>query len=367
MSNQIFLVDDSGRWIPEADPFTTNRVESWRVDLLDLKDSSEGTLDGVSGGSLTFNVNSVIRGGGNLEYQGEPIDWLRHRVQPWYRIEAAGKVVEWPLGVFIPSTPGTTFGDGANSVSVELYDKLHMLDEDRVESSYSAPKGTNVTDRVRALILGIGEKKVAITDSEAILSTGMVWESGTSKLRIINDLLQSINYFSLWVDGYGMFRADPYERPQDRNQTFGFVDDENGIYTPDFVHDFDAFSVPNKVICIGQSDGNVPARIGVATNEDAKSPYSHQSRGRWITRVEEGVEATSQNVLTALAQRYLAEGRLAGSTYNLKHAPIQIDLNDAVGFRRDLESIDIRGTVETISYSMDVGALCETKIREVQA
>lgn len=365
MSNPIFLVDESGRWIPDADPLTTNRVESWRVDLLTLTDTVERTLDGVSGGSLTFNANAVIRGGGSIEYQGEPVDWLQYRIQPWYKIEAAGKVVEFPRGVFIPSTPGTTYGDGGNSVSVELYDKTHILDEDRFESSYSAPKGTNVTARVRSLILGIGETKMAITESEAVLATGMVWDAGTSKLRVINDLLASINYFSIWVDGYGMFRADPYTSPHDRPLAFGFVDDENGIYSPEFVNEKDLFNIPNKVVCIGQSDGNAPAKIGVATNEDPKSASSFLSRGRWIVRVEEGVDATSQAVLDSLARRYLAEGRLAGSTFDLEHAPIQLDLNDAVGFRRDLEGIDIRGTVESISYSMEVGALCQTKIREV--
>lgn len=367
MSNQIFLVDESGRWIPEADPLTSNRVESWRVELLTLNDSSLGRLDGVSGGSLAFNVNAVIRGGGSLEYQGDPVDWINHRVQPWYKIEAAGQVVEWPLGVFIPATPGASYGDGATSISIALYDKLHILDEDKLEYTYAAPKGANVTDRVRSIIKGAGETKIAITDSESTLSNGMVWDVGTSKLRIINDLLGSINYFSLWVDGHGTFRADPYISPRDRPIAFGFVDDEHGIYDPNFVHEQDLFNIPNKVVCIGQSDGNVPAKIGIATNEDPASPYSYQSRGRWITRTEEGVEATSQGVLNALARRYLAEGRLAGSTFEFEHAPIQIDLNDSVGFRRDAENIDIRGTVETLTYSMAVGALCQTKIREVQS
>lgn len=364
MSNQIYLVDDSGRWKMDADPFTSNRVESWRVELLDLNDLVVDSLDGVSGGGLRFDVNATIRGGGNLEYQGEPIDWLRHRVQPFYKIEAAGKVVEWPLGVFIPTTPGTTYGDGAASVSIQLYDKTQILDEDKIETSYSVPKGANVTARVRSLVRGIGESKVAVTDSGAVLSTGMVWESGTSKLRIINDLLGAINYFSIWVDGHGIFRADPYLYPYERPIAFGFVDDETGIYSPDFVNENDAFNIPNKVICIGQSDGTTPAKIGIATNEDKTSPYSYLNRGRWIARTEEGVDATSQSVLNALAKRYLLEGRTAGSTYDISHAPIQLDLNAAVGFRRDLEGIEIRGTVESMTYSFDVGALCQTRIRE---
>lgn len=364
MSNQIFLVDDSGRWQKDADPLTSNRVESWRFDLLDLNDSVVDSLDGVSGGGLRFDVNATIRGGGNLEYQGETINWLKHRVQPFYKIEAAGKVVEWPLGVFVPTTPGTTYGDGGKSVSVQLYDKTHLLDSDMIETSYSATKGSNVTDRVRTLIRSVGETKIAITDSEAVLSTGIVWESGTSKLEIINKLLHSINHFPIWVDGYGVFRSDPYLYPYERSIAFGFVDDETGIYSPEFVNEKDSFSIPNKVICIGQSDGASPAKTGVATNEDPKSDYSYQNRGGWFARTEQGVDASSQSVLNALAKRYLLEWSTAASTFDINHAPIPLDLNDAVGFRRDAEGIEIRGTVESMTYSVDVGALCQTKLQE---
>lgn len=367
MSNQIYLVDDSGRWTPEVDPFTTHRAEAWRWDLLDFNDSSLGPLDGVSDGSLSFNVNATIRGGGSCEYEGAPVNWLSHRLQPWYRIEAAGKVIEWPLGVFIPAAPSTSYEDGGRNISIELYDKTHLLDRDQIENTASAPKGTPAIARVKSILQEMGERKIAIADNDEVLSNGIVWEVGTSKLAMINELLEAVDYFALWVDGYGTFRADPYKRPADRPQAYGFVDDETSIYSPDFVHDFDNFDVPNKVICIGQTDGTAPAKRGVATNTNPSSPYSYSARGNvWITRTEEGVEATSQAVLDALALRYLNTGKNVGSTFDIQHAPIQLNLNDLVGFRRDAEDIGIIGTVETITYSMAVGALCQTKIREVQ-
>lgn len=366
MSNQIFLIDDARQWTQDGDPLTGHRSESWRVELLNLGDTSLGDLDGVAGGDLTFNVYATIRGGGSLDYKGEPIDWLAHRVQPWYRVEAMGQVIEWPLGVFLPAAPSTQYGSAGGVQSIELYDKTLILDQDKVEATYSAPVGAVVTSTVRALLADIGETRVAVVDSAETLRTSMVWEAGTSKLRIINDLLDAINYFSIWADGMGTFRVEPYRRPADRPQRFGFVDDQTSIYSPDFVHDFDTFEVPNKVIVVGQSAGEEAALVATAKNENPGNPFSFQSRGRWITRFEEGVEASSQGVLNSLALRYLEDGQSVGSTFDIKHAPIPLDFNDAVGFARTAEDIAVRGVVESISYSMAVGALCSTKIREVK-
>lgn len=366
MSSHIFLIDDAGRWEPSGDPLTSHRSESWRVELLNLSDTGLGQLDGVAGGEFTFNVNNAIRGGGSLDYKGEPIDWLRHRVQPWYRIQAGTTTFEWPLGVFIPAAPSTQYGAMGGVQSIELYDKTLILSQDAVDTTYSVPAGTVVTDVIRALLVSIGETHIAITDSPETLSTSMVFEAGVSKLRIINDLLDAINYFSIWVDGLGTFRADPYRRPSDRLRRFGFIDDEKSIYSPDFTHDFDTFEIPNKVILIGQSDGEEAAMTSVASNVDVNSPFSYQSRGRWITRVEEGVEATSQAVLDSLATRRLMDGQTVGSTFDIRHAPIELTFNDAVGFRRDAEGVNVLATVESISYSMSTGALCSTKLREVK-
>lgn len=367
MSNQIFLIDDARQWTQDGDPLTGHRSESWRVELLNLSDTSLGNLDGVAGGDLTFNVYATIRGGGSLDYKGEPIDWLAHRVQPWYRAEFMGQMIEWPLGVFIPAAPATGYGAAGGTQGIELYDKTLILDQDKVEATYSVAAGAVVTAAVRDLLESIGETRLAVTDSPEKLTTAMIFEAGTSKLRIINDLLDAINYFSIWVDGTGTFRVEPYRKPADRPVRFGFVDDATSIYSPDFVHDFDTFEVPNRVVLIGQSDGEELAPTAVAENRNPGDLFSYPSRGRWITRVEEGVEATSQAVLDALAARYLADGRSVGSTFDFKHAPIPLDFNDAVGFRRDAEGIDVLGVVESISYSFATGALCSTKIREVQA
>lgn len=247
---------------------------------------------------------------------------------------------------------------------MELYDKLLVVDQDAVETSYALDVGANVINSIADLILSTGEARVSITASAETLRTAMVWEAGTSKLRIINDLLSAINYFSLWVDGYGNFRAEPYVEPSRRGLSWSFFDNAESIYSPDFSHDFDTFKIPNKVILVSQSDGETEALTATAYDQRPDSPFSFEARDRWIAVTETNVEATSQAVLDALAQRRLKELQMVGSTYEISHALIPLDLNALVAFRR-LDLIDALGVVQKFTLRTDVGALVTSTIREV--
>ena len=366
MVAKIFALDSRELWSKPGNPLTGHRSEIWRVDLLNQDDVVIAPLLGVTGGEFTFNVNATIRGGGSIEYQGEKIDWVQHRIQPWYRTEAHGaEPVEWPLGVFLVATPSTQYTDAGRSVSLELYDKTLILDRDKTPATRQIPAGTNIVDAVRGLLEEAGQTRTAIVDSDQTLATSIVWEPGTTRLRMINDLLEAANYFSIWADGRGIYRAGPYQAPADRGESWGFQDDSASIYSAEFSHDYDTFEVPNRVVVVGQSDGEEDSEAPVAVVEDESGgPFSKETVGMWITRYEEGQDAADQATLEGIARRFLQEGQQVGSTYNIKHAPIPLDLQDVVRFRRDAESLDFRATVQTVSYSMEVGSLCSTTLRE---
>ena len=363
MPAQIYALDSSGRRTRPADPLSGHRQESWRVNLLNNNDVLLTELIGVTGGEFTFNVNAEVRGGGSVEYGGAPIDWNVHRIQPWYRTESGGLVEEWPLGVFLVATPSTGYFDGGKTVSLELYDKTLILSDYLVQKSYRVNAGTNVIAAVRSALAAAGQTRTAIENSSKTLATSMVWPAGTSMMRIINDLLETVNYFSIWVDGDGVFRTSPYLAPQDRGMAWEFVDNSSSIYSPEFTHDFDTFKVPNRVVLVGQSDGDTEAPV-VYANDLGTGPFSQSTRGRVITRFEEGQEAADTATLQSIAERLLQASQQVGSTYQIKHASIPIELNSVVAFQRSAESIDVATTLETISYSMDTGALCSTTLRE---
>ncbi|MEV4902348.1 hypothetical protein AB0K08_13525 [Citricoccus sp. NPDC055426] len=365
MSNELFLVEPP-TWIDPAPLLASNREQSWSFRLLNKKDVVLDEMDGVTACDLNLNVNAEIRGGGSLSYAGPPVDWMSHRIQPWITVKGGGQEVTWPLGVFIPSAPRRDFGDEDQPVSLELYDKGYLMTaQAATANTYAVPAGTVVTDRVRMLLVNSGNR-CSVTDAPDTLRTSMTWPAGTSYQRIINDLLDSINYFALYVDAYGTFRADPYIRPQDRSPAFGFKDDAQGIYSPSFTHERDDFSVPNRVILLSQVEGEEPALVSVATDDDPNSQYSYEARGIRIVHTQEGVEATSQAKLDQIARRRLEELQRVTSTYQIQHLPVPLELNDTARFIRDAHGIRALTTIQTMKLSMG-NALCETTLREVAA
>ena len=342
--------------------------EDWVWHVLDLNDNFVEEMSGVTGGSLKMDVAKEIRTGGSLNWTGavKP-DWLRMRVQPIYKATLIdGTEVEWRRGVYIPAAPKVTWTGDKAVVTVELYDKLLVLSEDKVDHTYSLAAGTVVTTALRTLIESAGETKHAIVDSTETLATSMVWPIGTTKLRIANDLLAAINYFSLWCDSAGFYRGEPYVIPQKRGAAWDFLDGQECIYEPDFEDDNDYFGVPNKVILISQGDGDTEGLVSVATNEDPDDELSFNNRERWVTVVETGVEATSQAILDELAQRRLESLSQVASTITLKHALVPLDLNNLVNFRRTPALLEFRAVVQEMTIPCVPGKLATAIIRKVK-
>lgn len=364
----FFTRVDTREHVPLAeliDVLNGNRVERYRFELLDGDDNYKADLVAVLSGSIEKSIYNTIRSGGTLEIVDDgTINFYNDRVRVYYGLLFNGAWVESPLGVFLLTTPGQRVDGKTITRSVQMYDKLLVLDQDAVSASYSIAAGGVVTDAVAAVIQGAGETKTNITPSSETLPAAKTWPAGTTRLRIVNDLLSSINYFSLWADGNGYYRAEPYVAPASRPVSWAFEDNDKGLYLPDFEIDVDLFNAPNKIICV-VSNPEQGEMTAVATNEDASSPFSYQSRGRWISRVET-VDATSQGVLQSTADRLLKESLQTTETIMYDHAFLpQIELNDAVKFVNSLTDTNAKYTVVKQSLKLAPGSLVKSEIRRV--
>lgn len=367
MSSQVYLLDGTMRQALPRDPLTGHREELWRVDLLNNQDVAVSQLIGVTGGIYDFDISAVITGSGNLVYQGPPIDWNQHRIQPWYRAEAGGQVMEWPLGVFLVATPSTQYQDGGEEYQLVLYDKALLLDQTHLGSTFVAEIGQNIIGLVRNLLAGAGQTRTAIVDSGQTVATPTAYDTQNSVLTIINELLKSANYTPLRVDGDGVFRTQPHLPESERGMSWAFKDDSKGIYLPEFTHDFDTFNIPNRVRLTGRSSGPWAAPTATAT-DTGNGPFSYATRGnRWVDYSESATDADSLDTLQALAKRKLVELQDVGSEYTIEHLPIPLEVGSIVSFERSLRNVNVRATVQKISYSMDAGSLCTTTLREYAA
>ena len=297
--------------------------------------------------------------------------WPHVQIRPHVTIKG---LPEAPLGTFLPSTPIVTYKDGSQTWGVELLDRTSMIAEDFFAHTYSIPDGVNVVDRVweilRSTGAAIGNPPPASSLPSGVATTltkGRTWEAGTNKLTIVNDILEAAGYMALWADAEGAFRLSKSVAAKNRPVAYEFIDGENCIYKPEFTIEKDIYSIPNKVVMIGQGDSDTAAPVATALNLDRRSPSSFPNRGRWITDVTRGVDAESSAELQAKANARLEQLTAAQGVVTIEHGPVPgLRVNQVVRFaRHGGAGIDGLYTVTSIRWPMDPTALAVTKMTEV--
>lgn len=367
-----------------------DRVTTYRWEVLEHSNGVDhliGTLDGVSDGSLSWIQNGAVKGSGKIQV----IDLVQAaagmmdisdlalesvRLRPVCNIVG---LPENPLGIFLVSAATEGWEDTGRVWSLELLDKCTVPSQDIVDQSYAVAAGTLILQEVRTILSSSGEY-IAIDESNTLAtSTGMVWEAGTSKLKIINDLLDAAGYNALWMDGYGNFQATPRVLPANRSITYELLgiprelrDGEQSIYSPDWSLDRDSFQVPNKVIAIQAAGGeDEAALVGEWTNTDPNSPYSYPARGRWIPHVltdvetPEGTEAETIAFLEARARTTLVQMSAVQATVKVTHLPIPVRVSDVLRFANSQAGVDGRHVITKLELDTSPLGLMKSTLQEV--
>lgn len=400
----------------EAEGVQGHRRVSFRVELLDQYEHLIKELEGVApDGSLEWSASSSVKGTGKIEITDtdQDIDFLNDRVrisiitEDDYRDEE-----ETPLGVFLMAAPTAEWKDGVRSWSVELSDKTSILDVDTMYTgsiissssssssssseddgviegpeedegsssshssgksgmpkSFSVEKDDNVIQMVKAIIADSGEESPAISTADSKVKKDMVWDVKDSRLKIINDLLDSANYRSLWCDGKGRFRATKYKKPSRRKPLYRmikpFTDGDESLMKNEWSHDEDIYDVPNRLIAIENGTGDDEGDVAVAENRDKKSKFSYDNRERWITQVEDGVNISDDESLEDWAERKLHSAMEVTSKLKISHLYLpDVMVNEVVKVDAG-EVKDSLCKIEKTEISLDPEDLVETELNEV--
>ena len=357
------------------------RETRFRFEVMDRNEKLIGDLKGVTGGNLAWSSKSSIHSSGSIDMSdlGENVDWLNSRVKiTVYTKDDDGEETATPVGVYMPAAPVHEWDDGARTYTLELLDKLSMLDTDIITDSrgnaetYTVKKGTNIIRTVKAIIADLGESSPAIVEEESpeTAQADIVFPAGTSRLKIINDLLDAANYFSLWCDGAGRFRVTKYRAPKDRTPIYQMeeplAEGENSLLGVAWTHDEDLYSIPNRVVAVQQGDEEEEGLSSVADLNilDPGSRFNQKNRGRFVTEVYDGVEATSQANLDAWAERKLDDLVNASNKVEIEHVFLpDLLMNETILFRAG--DVEMTGAVTNTEFDLDPQAMVKTKLRSV--
>lgn len=378
------------RVLSTSDVLYGDRVTSYRWEVLQHSngiDQLVGILDGVTEGTLTWTQNAAVKGGGKAQVADlaaaeagklRIADLALESVRLRPVCSVAG-LPETPMGVFLISSATEEWEDTGRVWNISLLDKNTVPDQDKVDQSYSVPAGDLILQRVKTILGTAGEYIDIPTGSTLATSNGMAWEAGTSKLKIINDLLDVAGYNSLWMDGYGSFMVTPRVLPADRSINYEVLgiprelkDGEQSIYRSDWSRERDSYEVPNKVIAVQAADGNdTGALVGQWTNEDPSSPYSYPARGRWIVHVLDSVECPDGNsaaitkFLNNRARATLVQMSAVQAQVKIEHLPIPARVGDVVRFANTEAGVDARHIITRMELDTSPLGMMRSNLQEV--
>lgn len=343
------------------------RVMTYRYDRLDELNTYLGPLDYVLEGSVANNALAEIKRTAKFTIldRGE-INYLRDRIRPWARLAMPdGGFIEWPLGVFLLSTPRRILGDDdIVRREVEAYDQLLVLRDDAVADRYGFASGTAYTAAIATLVAGLGFV-TAIIPSTLTMPTAMEWEPGTTRLRILNDLLAAINYESAWFDEQGKLVCRPYLAPSVRASEYDYRTDARSVITGQVGQTLDLFNVPNRWVLV-RSEADLGPIVGSYTNTNPTSPTSTVSRGRTITAFYTEEDAADQTTIDAKAARYGFEASQVFENIEFETAAMPMHSNaDVYTLAVDELGIDGKYSENSWELALETGARMRHTVRRV--
>ena len=274
--------------------------------------------------------------------------------------------VEFPLGIFLLSSPTKSDSNGYVVRDVEAYDGLIILDQDKFIDRTNFPAGMLYEDAIEDILKGAGINKINIELPEGeTLSNDKEYTTGESKLTAINDLLGNVNNTPMWVDSGGYFRSSRYERPDDKSASYTYSDQDFSITVEGLEEEQDLFDISNSWVVVVSNPESEPLTAR-KDNLNINSPTSVPSRGRRIVDFRELNDIASKDTLNAYVDRIASEasqvyGRIRFSTPIM---PMH-EYYDVLGLNYAPLDIDGKFAEASWSFKLEVGSKMTHEVRKV--
>ncbi|MGG1571588.1 hypothetical protein [Fictibacillus sp. NRS-1165] len=282
-----------------------------------------------------------------------------------------GRWIEFPLGIFLLSTPVRKEVNQEVYREVDAYDGLVVLEEDKFSDRYTIKAGSGYYSVMVDILSSAGIKKYNVEFSDKVLPNDMEYEPGTSKRSVLNDLASQINFTPFWVDEYGYYTSSKYVSPQDKTPSYEYIDDlEMSVVFNGMEEELDLYSVPNVWTVVYSnidSEGtNTTYLRSSYRNENPDSITSIPSRGRNIVDYREVENIADQESLDAYTERIAFEASQVYGKLQFTTAIMPFHrYADTLYIRNSNLAIDGKYSETSWSIPFDVGGEMRHEVRKV--
>lgn len=219
-------------------------------------------------------------------------DYLVHSLRVYARLRLADLTwQEFCLGTFLLSMPTTTVDAPRSPIEAQGFDYLVKWSEvtmsgrfvpDIVINSYGSLLD-QMAFAITGYLGGISYPQAAYT---LFLPATYEFDTGTSRLTIINALLAGLRYTPLRVDEFGEAYSTEYLTPDEQPPVWAYTRDQDGV----IIHGsttvtLDLFDMPNEWVGVISHPDLNNALVSTVTNAEPSSRTSTVTRGRTITKI----------------------------------------------------------------------------------
>jgi hypothetical protein len=375
-----------------------HRRMDFRYELLDKNGNKKADLYNVISGEVQQQALATIKRTARFTLRDEGnIDYLSDRIRPiarlyvpdgrtfsafytFYSQQFAPLIdeakqskksgwVEFPLGEFLLSSPKRIEDNGKVIREIDAYDGLVVLHDDKFDSLYTVPTGTNYIDAVITILSSAGITKYNIEQTDKVTTKDITFEIGKEKLFAINELLRGVNYESIHVDVNGYYTSAYYRSPSDRASEYDYFTDSQSVIFRGYSEELDLFGLPNKwVVAVREEEENAPIELtSTYTNDSPESDFSTVNRGRNIVDYREIKNAADQTTLDNYVQRIAYESMQQFGKIEFETAVMPMhDYADV--YNVYFSDLEISGKYSETSWTMplEVGGKMKHEIRRTE-
>lgn len=274
--------------------------------------------------TVESDINRDVKKTAKLTVKDEPgivLNYLTDQIEPVLLLTVPRRAaVEFSYGYYHLTFPTATEDESASSYAIAAMDQTIFAILDKLDDSYTVAAGENIVQSAVDILQTAGFSRFDFPPSVAITATAITWAPGTAKLKVANDLLMSLNYYTIWDEG-GVLTTMPQHDLSLRDSAVTYQVDNQSLVLNPIKRDYNQSRFANRVAVIVNDPGRTPFSV-IAENRDPTSPISTVNLGYTVQKT---VADSSIVDATTAQERALYELSLSASLYTTAQLRTTID------------------------------------------